>query len=121
MPPRTTSPDQHPDCPGTGPPLLHLRDATVVKNRTRFRARRGKTIILVTHHLEEIFPEINRVVLLQHGRASLDGAKNEVLTSPNLSARFEGPVTGKETHGYYTARSKLCRHGFDTFALNRQQ
>jgi hypothetical protein len=30
---------------------------------------------------------------------------SEVLTSPNLSARFEGPVTVKETHGYYTARS----------------
>jgi len=69
-------------------------------------ARRGKTIILVTHHIEEIFPEINRVILLQHGRVMLDGAKSEVLTSDNLSAMFEGPVTVKETNGYYTAMSK---------------
>ena len=68
-------------------------------------ARHGKTIILVTHHIEEIFPEINRVVLLQHGRVLLDGDKPEVLTSSNLSAMFEAPVTVKETHGYYTARS----------------
>ena len=69
-------------------------------------ARRGKTIILVTHHIEEIFPEINRVILLQHGRVMLDGAKPEVLTSDNLSAMFEGPVTVKETNGYYTAMSE---------------
>ena len=68
-------------------------------------ARHGKTIILVTHHIEEIFPEINRVVLLRHGRVLLDGAKPEVVTSPNLSAMFEGPVTVKATHGYYTAMS----------------
>ncbi len=66
-------------------------------------ARRGKTIILVTHHIEEIFPELNRVVLLQHGRIMLEGAKPEVLTSANLSAMFEGPVTVKETNGYFTA------------------
>jgi iron complex transport system ATP-binding protein len=69
-------------------------------------ARNGKTIILVTHHIEEIFPEINRVVLLQHGRVLLDGAKAEVLTSPHLSAMFEGPVTVQETGGYYTAGSE---------------
>jgi iron complex transport system ATP-binding protein len=68
-------------------------------------AGHGKTIILVTHHIEEIFPEINRVVLLQHGRVLLDGDKTEVLTSSNLSAMFEGSVTVKETNGYYTALS----------------
>ncbi len=66
-------------------------------------ARGGRTIILVTHHIEEIFPEINRVVLLQHGRIMLDGAKEAVLTSPNLTAMFEGPVTVQETNGYFTA------------------
>ncbi len=38
-------------------------------------------------------------------RIMLDGAKAEVLTSPNLSAMFEGLVTVKQTNGYYTARS----------------
>jgi iron complex transport system ATP-binding protein len=66
-------------------------------------ARHGKTIILVTHHIEEIFPEINRVVLLHHGRVLLDGAKPEVLTSPNLSAMFESPVTVRQINGYFSA------------------
>jgi iron complex transport system ATP-binding protein len=68
-------------------------------------ARHGKTIILVTHHIEEIFPEINRVILLRHGRILLDGPKPEVLTSRHLSEMFEGPVTVQETKGYYTAMS----------------
>jgi iron complex transport system ATP-binding protein len=68
-------------------------------------ARHGKTIILVTHHIEEIFPEINRVILLQHGRVLLDGRKAEVLTSRHLSAMYEGPVTVQNANGYYTAVS----------------
>jgi iron complex transport system ATP-binding protein len=71
----------------------------------RSLARGGKTIILVTHHIEEIFPEINRVVLLRHGRVLLDGSKPEVLTSPHLSAMFEEIVTVTKINGYYTARS----------------
>ncbi len=68
-------------------------------------ARHGKTIILVTHHIEEIFPEINRVILLRHGRVLIDGAKADVLTSRHLSAMFEAPVMVQETNGYFTARS----------------
>lgn len=68
-------------------------------------ARGGKTIILVTHHIEEIFPEINRVVLLSHGRVLADGSKETVLTSGHLSEMFEGPVTVQKNNGYYQARS----------------
>ncbi len=66
-------------------------------------AHHGKTIILVTHHIEEIFPEINRVILLNHGRVLLDGSKGEVLTSSHLSEMFEGPVTVRQTNGYFAA------------------
>jgi len=66
-------------------------------------ARHGKTIILVTHRVEEIFPEIGRVILLQHGRMLLDGPKRAVLTSRRLSALFGAPVKVRKRHGYYTA------------------
>lgn len=66
-------------------------------------AANGKTIILVTHHIEEIFPEINRVILLRHGQVWLDGSKSAVLTSRHLSEMFEGPVTVHEANGYYSA------------------
>ena len=68
-------------------------------------ARHGQTIILVTHRVEEIFPEIDRVILLQQGRILLDGAKREVLTSRHLSAMFGAPIRVQENHGYYTACS----------------
>jgi iron complex transport system ATP-binding protein len=90
------------DEPTTGLDLMaRHRFLTTLRNL----ARRGKTIILVTHHIEEIFPEINRVVLLHHGRVLLDDVKPEVLTSSHLSAMFEGSVTVTVTNGYYTARS----------------
>jgi iron complex transport system ATP-binding protein len=67
--------------------------------------RRGKIIILTTHHLEEIFPEIGRVVLIRQGRVMLDGHKQDVLTSANLSALFGAPMQVQESQRYYLARS----------------
>ena len=68
-------------------------------------ARHGKTIILVTHRVEEIFPEIDRVILLKHGRIMLDGGKREVLTSQHLSAMFGASIKVQENNGYFTAVS----------------
>ena len=66
-------------------------------------ARHGKTIILVTHRVEEIFPEINRAILLKQGRVLLDGDKKNTLTSEHLSTLFEAPITVHQHHGYYSA------------------
>lgn len=68
-------------------------------------ARHGQTIILVTHRVEEIFPEIDRVILLQEGRILHDGRKRQVLTSRRLSALFGAPIKVQQSHGYYTAVS----------------
>jgi iron complex transport system ATP-binding protein len=51
-------------------------------------ARSGLGILLVTHHVAEIIPEIERVVLMQRGKIVADGSKAEVLTSERLSALF---------------------------------
>jgi iron complex transport system ATP-binding protein len=68
-------------------------------------ARHGKTIILVTHRVEEIFPEIDRVILLNHGRILHDGRKQEVLTSRRLSSMFGAAIRVRQSRGYYTATS----------------
>ncbi|MCX5892766.1 MAG: ATP-binding cassette domain-containing protein [Deltaproteobacteria bacterium] len=68
-------------------------------------ARRGKTIILVTHRVEEIFPEIDRVILLKQGRIMLAGRKREVLTSQHLSNMFGAPIRVQESNDYFTASS----------------
>lgn len=65
----------------------------------------GTTILLVTHHVEEIVPEIERVVLLQRGKVAGDGPKAVMLTAERLGALFEAPVTLDRVDGYYYARA----------------
>lgn len=59
------------------------------------------TIILVTHHLSDIIPEIGRLVLLQKGKVFRDGAKKDVLESGALGDLFHLPVEVVERRGYY--------------------
>ncbi len=65
--------------------------------------RDGKTIILVTHHIHEIPPEISRVVLLKRCNMIAAGDKTAVLTDHNLSALFDTPVKLVQTNGFYQA------------------
>src|SRR5512133_428111 len=51
-------------------------------------ARAGIGIVLVTHHVSEIVPEIDRIVMLREGRVLADGPKAELLTSEHVSALF---------------------------------
>ena len=64
-------------------------------------ARAGTSIIVVTHHLPDIIPEIGRVILIKKGRVLRDGAKRDVLTSALLSELFETPVELVERDGLY--------------------
>lgn len=68
-------------------------------------ARAGLGIVLVTHHVAEIIPEIERVVLLRRGRVMADGPKESVLTSERLSALFGVTVTIFREGGYYHLRA----------------
>jgi iron complex transport system ATP-binding protein len=70
----------------------------------RTLARGGTTIILVTHHIEEIVPEIGRVVLLRDGRVIADGSVVETLTAARLSEVFAHPVALERAGGYHYAR-----------------
>jgi len=66
----------------------------------------GRSIVLVTHHLGEIAPEVRRVVLLRNGTIVADGAKEAVLTERNLEATFGVPLSLVTDGGYYFARPK---------------
>ncbi len=72
--------------------------------RVRAIAREGTTIVLVTHHVDEIIPEIARVILLRRGRIAADGAKAAVLTGARLSGAFDAPLTVEEAGGYFHVR-----------------
>lgn len=61
----------------------------------------GKTVVLVTHHIHEIPPEISRVVLLKAGQVVADGNKTAVLTGNTLSDLFDIPVALVRMNGFY--------------------
>jgi len=69
-------------------------------------ARQGITLVLVTHHVEEIIPEIERVVLLRDGRVLADGTRAELLCDAPLSALFGGPITVREHEGRLSAHAR---------------
>jgi iron complex transport system ATP-binding protein len=69
----------------------------------RAHMRKGKTLLLVTHHIHEIPPEVERVVLLKHGKILYDGEKCAVLTDANLSRLLDHPVVLAQSNGWYQA------------------
>ncbi len=60
----------------------------------RALAQSGTAIILVTHHFEEVIPEIERVILLRDGALFREGSKEELLQAPVLSELFQHPMKG---------------------------
>jgi iron complex transport system ATP-binding protein len=74
---------------------LQLRDTM------RELAQSGLGILLVTHHVSEIIPEIERVVLLREGRILADGPKSSILTAEHLSNLFGVPVRLGQHDGYF--------------------
>lgn len=64
-----------------------------------------RTIILVTHHLEEIFEEISHVVLIKQGSIYAQGSKKELLTNAHLSHIFDIPLRVQCEKGRYFVQS----------------
>ena len=72
-----------------------------LRETMRQLAQSGLGILLVTHHVPEIIPEIERVVLLRKGRILADGPKPAILTEENLSKLFQAKVRLGHHDGYF--------------------
>jgi iron complex transport system ATP-binding protein len=97
----------------TRPDALVLDEPTtgldlVARHRFMQTVRRlagdGTTIILVTHHVDEIVPEIGRVVLLREGRVSFDGPSTEALTTARLTEVFGAALSVERGGEYFHVR-----------------
>ncbi|MEN5040698.1 ATP-binding cassette domain-containing protein [Stenotrophomonas sp. TWI1149] len=88
------------DEPSTGLDLI-AREQLIATMRDL--ARQGITLVLVTHHIEEIIPEIERVVMLRGGKILADGARAELLCDAPLSELFGGPIRVVEQAGRLSA------------------
>ncbi len=86
------------DEPSTSLDLFAQHELQLV---VRKLARSGTGIVLVTHYLGDILPEIERVVLMDRGRIVADGRKEQILTAGQLSRLFGLPVELTNRNGYY--------------------
>jgi iron complex transport system ATP-binding protein len=71
---------------------LDLASQRELRETLRRLAQEGTGLVLVTHHLGDILPEIERVILMRGGRIVGDGPREELLTAPKLSELFNTPV-----------------------------
>jgi iron complex transport system ATP-binding protein len=69
----------------------------------RAQIRKGKTVLLVTHHVHEIPPEVERVVLMKEGRILADGHKSQLLTDQRIGDLFDCPTKLVHANGWYQA------------------
>ncbi len=71
-------------------PTAGLDPGAAMRLRETYRrlAGAGRSLVLVTHHVEDIGPEIERVILLKAGRIEADGPVLDILTSSAMSELF---------------------------------
>jgi iron complex transport system ATP-binding protein len=72
-----------------------------LRETMRELAQSGIGIVLVTHHLSDVIPEIDRVVLMKNGKIQADGQKNDLLNPQEISRLFGIPVDITRRDGYY--------------------
>lgn len=89
------------DEPTTG---LDLVARTDFLQQLRRLTEEGATLVIVTHHVEEVIPEIERVILLGKGRIVASGKPDEVLTSDRLAVAFGAPVSLTRSDAGYELR-----------------
>jgi iron complex transport system ATP-binding protein len=82
---------------------LDLAAQADLRDLLRKLAQQGTGILLITHHIADILPEIDRILLMKEGRIIADGPKLRLLTSENLSSLFKTSVQMTERDGFYHA------------------
>jgi len=82
---------------------LDLSAQQELRATLRKLAQQGTGILLITHHIADILPEIDRVVQMRDGRIVADGAKKDLLQAPVLSELFGARIEVTERDGFYHA------------------
>jgi iron complex transport system ATP-binding protein len=82
---------------------LDLAAQQDLRTMLRRLAQQGTGMLLITHHIADILPEIGRVILMRQGRIVADGAKEKLLTAPALSELFGAEVRVTRRDGFFHA------------------
>jgi iron complex transport system ATP-binding protein len=82
---------------------LDLAAQTDLRELLRKLAQQGTGILLITHHIADILPEIERILMMKDGRIVADGPKQELLTADRLRELFKTEVQISERNGFFHA------------------
>jgi iron complex transport system ATP-binding protein len=82
---------------------LDLAAQADLRGLLRRLAQQGTGILLITHHIADIPPEIDRILMMREGRIVADGSKSDLLTSATLSNLFQTEVNLSEKDGFHHA------------------
>jgi iron complex transport system ATP-binding protein len=82
---------------------LDLAAQVELRNLLRKLAQQGTGILLITHHIADILPEIDRILLMSEGRIVADGPKSSLLTPEALSNLFKTEVHMTRRGDFYHA------------------
>lgn len=74
-----------------------------LREMLRGLAQRGVAIVMITHHIADILPEMNRVIMMRDGRIIADADKRELLTENRLSELFGRQITLTERGDFWNA------------------
>jgi iron complex transport system ATP-binding protein len=74
-----------------------------LRSMLRGLAKKGTAIVLITHHIADILPEMERIVMMREGRIVADGKKSELLNEKKLSELFGREIAMTEREGYWNA------------------
>jgi len=88
------------DEPSNALDLAAQRD---LRELLRNLAQQGTGIILITHHVSDIIPEIDRILMMKDGRIVADGPRAKLLTAAQLSDLFRAEVHLTEKDGFHHA------------------
>jgi iron complex transport system ATP-binding protein len=80
---------------------LDLAAQRELRDALRVVAQQGTGIIMVTHHLADILPEIDRVIMMRAGRIVADGPRPELITVEQLRNLFGVEIVLTERDGYW--------------------
>jgi iron complex transport system ATP-binding protein len=93
------------DEPTAGLDLL-AREQVLATVQSLFDHPDPPTVILITHHVEELPPVLSNVLLLDHGSVAAAGAPTTVFDSERLSRVYHCPITVRQSHGRFYAEVK---------------
>lgn len=82
---------------------LDLAAQVELRSLLRKLAQQGTGILLITHHIADILPEIDRILMMKDGRIVADGPKRELLTAARLSDLFKTEVQITQRDDFFHA------------------